>query len=81
MPGRTPLGSFAELVAQPRHLHSLLRDQRTIAGIGRSWVDEILWTAELSPFRQGADLDDSELERLHGACDAARVGASSTTSR
>src|SRR5207253_11166228 len=28
---------FAALVAQPRHLHPLLRDQRTIAGIGRSW--------------------------------------------
>jgi formamidopyrimidine-DNA glycosylase len=63
------LDRFAELVRQPRHLHSLLRDQRTIAGIGRSWVDEILWTAKLSAFRQGADLDDSELESLHSACD------------
>ncbi len=63
------LDRFAELVRQPRHLHSLLRDQRTIAGIGRSWVDEILWTAELSAFRQGADLDDAQLERLHAACD------------
>lgn len=52
---------------QPRHLHPLLRDQRTIAGIGRSWVDEILWEARLSPFRKGSDLDDDELERLHGA--------------
>ena len=70
MPGRcSSLDRFAELVRQPRHLHSLLRDQRTIAGIGRSWVDEILWTAELSAFRQGADLDESELKRLHSACD------------
>ena len=53
-----PLEEFAELIRQPHHLHPLLRDQRTIAGIGRSWVDEILWTAELSPFRQGDDLDD-----------------------
>src|SRR5438270_2119396 len=29
-----PLDEFAELIAQPRHLHPLLRDQRTIAGIG-----------------------------------------------
>jgi formamidopyrimidine-DNA glycosylase len=55
---------FAELIDQPRHLHPLLRDQRTIAGIGRSWVDEILWEADLSPFRKGSDLDDEAVERL-----------------
>ena len=42
--------------SQPRPLHTLLRDQRVIAGIGRSWVDEILWEAQLSPFKRGADL-------------------------
>src|SRR3954465_81098 len=36
---------LARLLDQPRHLHPLLRDQRTIAGIGRSWSDEILWEA------------------------------------
>ena len=35
--------SSRELLDAPRPLHTLLRDQRTIAGIGRSWVDEILW--------------------------------------
>ena len=30
----------------------MLRDQRVIAGIGRSWVDEVLWEAALSPFRR-----------------------------
>ena len=53
-----PLEELAALLDQPRHLHPLLRDQRTIAGIGRSWVDEMLWTARLSPFQHGADLDD-----------------------
>jgi formamidopyrimidine-DNA glycosylase len=62
---------FAELIDQPRHLHPLLRDQRTIAGIGRSWVDEILWRAELSPFRKGAELEPEEVERLRAACDEA----------
>src|SRR3954467_12865336 len=33
-----PLEALAAMVRQPRHLHPLLRDQRTIAGIGRSWV-------------------------------------------
>jgi formamidopyrimidine-DNA glycosylase len=58
---------LVELLDTPRPLHSLLRDQRTIAGIGRSWVDEILWTAELSPFKRGADLDAEERTRLRKA--------------
>jgi formamidopyrimidine-DNA glycosylase len=58
---------LAELLDTPRPLHSLLRDQRTIAGIGRSWVDEILWTAELSPFKRGADLEAEERVRLREA--------------
>src|SRR6202171_2699620 len=56
-----PLGDVLDL---PRPLHTVLRDQRTIAGIGRSWVDEILWSAMLSPFKRGNDLDDDERERL-----------------
>jgi formamidopyrimidine-DNA glycosylase len=64
-----PLEEFAELIDQPRHLHPLLRDQRTIAGIGRSWVDEILWEAGLGPFTQGNTLDEEQVKRLHGAVD------------
>jgi formamidopyrimidine-DNA glycosylase len=56
-----------ELLDAPRPLHTLLRDQRTIAGIGRSWVDEILWVARLSPYKRGADLDADEAERLREA--------------
>jgi formamidopyrimidine-DNA glycosylase len=59
---------FASLLDQPRHLHPLLRDQRVIAGIGRSWVDELLWTARLSPFQKGSDLDQDAIERLRVAC-------------
>jgi formamidopyrimidine-DNA glycosylase len=58
-----------------RPLQAALRDQRVITGIGRSWVDEILWTARLSPFKRANDLDAEEgaalraamLERLGGA--------------
>jgi formamidopyrimidine-DNA glycosylase len=55
---------FAEHLNQPRHLHPLLRDQRVVAGIGRSWVDEILWEARLSPFQRGSELDGEAVERL-----------------
>ncbi len=58
---------LAGLLGAARPLHSLLRDQRTIAGIGRSWVDEILWEAKLSPFKRGNDLDDGQLLELRAA--------------
>jgi formamidopyrimidine-DNA glycosylase len=64
-----PPEELARLIDQPRHLHPLLRDQRTIAGIGRSWVDELLWEARLSPFRKGAELEEEDVERLHAACE------------
>src|SRR6478735_12371527 len=62
-----PAGEFAALIGQPRHLHPLLRHQADIAGIGRSWVDEILWEAQLSPFRKGSELGEEEVERLRAA--------------
>jgi formamidopyrimidine-DNA glycosylase len=62
-----PPGELGEVLGAARPLHTLLRDQRTIAGIGRSWVDEILWEAKLSPYKRGADLDGDEAERLRDA--------------
>jgi formamidopyrimidine-DNA glycosylase len=58
---------LAAALDQPRHLHPLLRDQRVIAGIGRSWVDEVLWEARLSPFKKGADLGADEVAALYEA--------------
>jgi len=62
-----PLDVFTAVIAQPRHLHPLLRHQGDIAGIGRSWVDEILWEAKLSPFKKGSELNAEEVEGLHAA--------------
>jgi formamidopyrimidine-DNA glycosylase len=56
-----------ELLDAPRPLHTMLRDQHVIAGIGRSWVDEILWEARLSPYKRGSDLQDDEPQRLRDA--------------
>jgi formamidopyrimidine-DNA glycosylase len=70
-----PPEEFAKLLDEPRHLHPLLRDQRVIAGIGRSWVDEILWTAKLSPFQRASDLSDEAVEDLRAACDERLGGA------
>jgi formamidopyrimidine-DNA glycosylase len=62
-----PPEDLGEVLNAARPLHALLRDQRTIAGIGRSWVDEILWEAKLSPYKRGADLDEDELDALRQA--------------
>ena len=55
------------LLDAPRPLHGVLRDQRVIAGIGRSWVDEILHGAMLSPFKRGSELSGEEALRLREA--------------
>jgi formamidopyrimidine-DNA glycosylase len=55
------------LLDQPRPLYTVLRDQHVIAGIGRSWVDEILHTAKLSPFKRGNDLTSEEAATLRDA--------------
>ena len=58
---------FDDLLDAPRPLHGLLRDQHVIAGIGRSWVDEILHEARLSPFKRGDDLEEEEADALRQA--------------
>jgi formamidopyrimidine-DNA glycosylase len=50
-----------------RRLHALLRDQKLIAGIGRSWSNEILHAAKLSPYALSKELSDEEIERLAAA--------------
>jgi formamidopyrimidine-DNA glycosylase len=65
--------ALEELLDQPRPLYALLRDQHVIAGIGRSWVDEILHSARLSPFKRGAELEPDEAQRLRESM-IARLG-------
>jgi formamidopyrimidine-DNA glycosylase len=73
----TPPEDLADRLAAAgaRPLHGVLRDQRVIAGIGRSWVDEILWTARLSPFKRGDDLDEPEAAALRAAIGEVLDGA------
>src|SRR5207253_298716 len=52
-----------------RRLHSLLRDQRALTGIGRAWANEILHHARLSPFALSTQLSGEEVEQLAAAID------------
>jgi formamidopyrimidine-DNA glycosylase len=54
----------AILASDSRRLHSLLRDQRLIAGIGRAWANEILHTAQLSPYQLSTQMTDAETGQL-----------------
>jgi formamidopyrimidine-DNA glycosylase len=55
------------LSSDSRRLHSMLRDQRLIAGIGRAWANEILWSAQLSPYALSTQVDGDGTERLANA--------------
>jgi formamidopyrimidine-DNA glycosylase len=66
--GAERLGAI--LADQPRRLHSLLRDQRVIAGIGRAWANEILHTAQLSPYAPAQGLSPGQVRTLAGAIDS-----------
>jgi formamidopyrimidine-DNA glycosylase len=70
-----PPADLREVLTGSRPLHSVLRDQRVIAGIGRSWVDEILWTACLSPFKRADSLSDDEAAALRSAIVSVLGGA------
>lgn len=62
---------LAEICAnESRRLHSLLRDQRVIAGIGRAWANEILHRAKLSPYELTRDLTPAQIDSLAEAIDA-----------
>ena len=71
----SPPEDLRPLLKGARPLHSLLRDQRVIAGIGRSWVDEVLWTAGLSPFKRGNELSEEEAGVLRSAIVSVLGGA------
>jgi formamidopyrimidine-DNA glycosylase len=65
-----PPADLSERLNEARPLHNSLRDQRVVAGIGRSWVDEILHRARLSPFKRGDSLTADEAEVLREAIEA-----------
>ncbi len=59
---------LAEILSQhSKRLHGLLRSQKIISGLGRMLANEICFLAELSPFSNGAKLNQDQVTRLHQA--------------
>jgi formamidopyrimidine-DNA glycosylase len=62
-----PETAFEDLLLtsqETRHLHTLLRDQRFVAGIGRGYADDALNRAGLSPFSSLNSLSHPDRRRL-----------------
>jgi formamidopyrimidine-DNA glycosylase len=58
---------FANLIrtgTDKRRIHTMLRDQRTVAGLGRGYTDDILHVAGLSPYASLSTLKAADRERL-----------------
>jgi formamidopyrimidine-DNA glycosylase len=67
---------LAELLAgQGARLKTLLVDQKTIAGIGNAYSDEILHTAKLSPFAVAGRLPEEKIDALAVAMHAVLTDA------
>ena len=59
---------FADLVrAGGGQIKGVLTDQSVLAGVGNAYSDEVLWAAQLSPFKPAKNLDDAEVRRLYEA--------------
>lgn len=50
--------------ADGRRIHTVLRDQRTVAGLGRGWTDDALRRAHVSPFASLKSLSPEARDRL-----------------
>jgi formamidopyrimidine-DNA glycosylase len=61
------VAALREALARGGQLHGLLRDQRAVAGIGRAYANEILHSAQLSPFALADRLTDEQVVRLYTA--------------
>ena len=68
-PGSAEFVAFIREATDRRQIHTILRDQRTVSGIGRGYADDILHRARLSPFASLASLSAEDRDRLLAATD------------
>lgn len=62
------IATLQNLLRKESHqLRSFLLSQRSIAGIGNAYANEILWAARLSPFKRTTTLGEQDIARLFRA--------------
>src|SRR5437762_11949992 len=52
---------------QPGELKPLLRNSKFVAGTGNAYSAEILWRAQVAPFRMRSPLSPEQIDRLYEA--------------
>lgn len=57
-----------------RRIHTILRDQRTVAGVGRGYADDILHRAKLSPYASLKSMKPDERDRMVAALQEVLAG-------
>jgi formamidopyrimidine-DNA glycosylase len=61
--------AFRERIRKHRgQVKSILTNEEFVAGVGNAYSDEILWAAEVHPYRKRTELTDDEIGRIYRAC-------------
>lgn len=68
-PGDPAFARYLAASDDTRRVHTILRDQKTVAGIGRGYADDVLHRARLSPYASLSSLDGEQRARLRAAID------------
>ena len=69
-PGTEEFNELIRTSDDNRRIHTMLRDQRTVSGLGRGYTDDILHAAGLSPYASLRSLDEAAREALLETIDA-----------
>ena len=69
-PGTEGFGELLRTSTDGRRVHTILRDQHTVSGMGRGYTDDALHHARISPFAGLRSLSSEERERLLASIDA-----------
>jgi formamidopyrimidine-DNA glycosylase len=74
-PDSAEFAAFVRAGDDGRRVHTILRDQQTVAGIGRGYSDDVLHRARLSPYATLRSLSSGEREQLLDAIDSVLADA------
>ncbi|MGH2637294.1 MAG: DNA-formamidopyrimidine glycosylase family protein [Actinomycetota bacterium] len=74
-PGSTEFERFVLDGDDARRVHTILRDQRTVAGLGRGYTDDVLHRAKLSPYATLVSLGRDQRRELLSAIREVLAGA------
>jgi formamidopyrimidine-DNA glycosylase len=63
-PGTPEFDELIRTNQEGRRIHTMLRDQKVVSGMGRGYTDDALWKAKLSPYATFKSLSADDRERL-----------------